>query len=162
MTVHTSADGLTLTGVVSTRDDFGPGWINNLFIGRRSATEGPGSQFQGPSGRTYHTDGPDRRPPPLRDVDPDSPHGTGSGWVGGPGLKEKAPDIVTARERAFAGFGPGIRPGDAGERTVAPPRLNVPGSLVGQPDPTNPRGSGSGPGYQGYNPNDFVNPPRPS
>ena len=101
------------------------------------------------------------RPRPPPNVDPDSSYGQGSGWVGGPGLKEKAPDIVRARQQAFAGFGPGVRSGNGGERLVAPPRVNVPGSLVGQPDPTNPRG-GNGPGYQGYNPNDFVRPPRPS
>ena len=66
-----------------------------------------------------------------------------------------------AVEEAFAsGFGRRGRP-DQMDTGVAPPRVNVPGSLVGQPDPTNPHG-GSGPGYQGYNPNDFVRPPRPS
>lgn len=93
-------------------------------------------------------------------VDPDSPHGAPSdgGTMGAinPAFRRRS-----AVEEAFAsGFGRRVRP-DPMDTGVAPPRVNVQVSLVGQPDPTNPRG-GSGPGYQGYNPNDFVRPPRPS
>lgn len=156
-TTHTSRDGLTFTQVTSIRNLNG-GFTNSLSIGRRASAD---SAWSVTYGTDYCTPEPDRVPPPLRNVDPDSSYGQGSGWVGGPGLKEQPPAMIRARQQAFAGFGPGARSGNGGERMVAPPRVNVPGSLVGQPDPTDPRGGGgNGPGYQGYNPNDFVNPPR--
>ncbi len=95
----------------------------------------------------------------ARDVDPDSPQGQGGGQVVGLGQKPKEPTMVEARNE---GVGPGARPDENASAGVTS-RLDVNVDLAGQPNPAEGRGGG-GLGYRGrgYNPDDFVRPPRPS
>ena len=97
-----------------------------------------------------------RGPAPHVNVDPDSPYGQRGGAVVGLGQQPKDPKMVEARE----GVGPGARP-DENANTAVKPRLNVNVDLTGQPNPGEHVG-GSGPGHRGYNPDDFVRPPRPN
>ena len=99
---------------------------------------------------------PWRSPDWVANVDPDSAYGKGGGQVIAPGQKARDPKMVEARD----GVGPGARPNEHAGAAVTP-RLNVDVDLTGQPNPGEQVG-GSGPGYQGYNPDDFVRPPRPN
>lgn len=100
---------------------------------------------------------PWRSPEWVANVDPDSAYGKGNG---SPVDTDKRPDNVVHGSDAKNGVGPGARP-DENAGGGATPRLNANVDLVGQPNPTEGAG-GAGPGYQGYNPNDFVRPPRPN
>ena len=92
----------------------------------------------------------------ARDVDPDSSTGQGSGKVVGPGQKPDDPTMVRARDQ---GVGPGARPDENASASVTP-QLNVNVDLVGQPNPGEIGGGGTP--HRGYNPDDFVRPPRPN
>jgi hypothetical protein len=60
------------------------------------------------------------------------------------------------------GFGRHVRPDAAAAGGPVPQLRMDPIDLLGQPSPDEPRArGGSGPAYSGYNPNDFVRPPRP-
>jgi len=109
-------------------------------------------------------------PSRIDDCGPDNPCASGAGdphgqMTGGamgvinPAFRRQ-PELIEALQN---GFGRKVRPAEAAADDPAPQLRLDRFDLVGQPDPDEPRARGGAPSAApGYNPNDFVRPPRPN
>ncbi len=154
ITTHVGSDGIIKTETIVER---APGGQTMVWTAERMPD---GTYWNTIS--TRNRDGSSRQteawrgPAPHVNVDPDSPYGKKAGGVAGLGQNPPKPAMIEARDE---GVGPGARP-DENANTGVAPRLNVNVDLVGQPNPGEMTSGGSA--HRGYNPDDFVRPPRPN
>lgn len=92
---------------------------------------------------------------PFVNVDPDSSYNRGRGELVRPGHKAKDPKMVEARKDSA---GPGARPDGSASSSVQPRVDFDRKNTVINPNPIEQQGGTSV--YRGYNPNDYVRPPR--